>query len=48
MIESGTLILYILWRGVLLVIVSIGWGIGYIVGKFIGGIVAGYLKGYKG
>lgn len=40
--------IYVLWRGVLMVLAFLGWLIGIIVGTFIGGIAAGFLRGYKG
>ena len=48
MIERITLVLYVLWRAVLVTLAFIGWLIGMIVGTFVGGIAAGFLRGYKG
>lgn len=39
---------YVLWRGVLMMLAFIGWLIGILVGTFIGGIAAGFLRGYRG
>ena len=36
MIERAVLLLYVLWRGVLVVLAFVGWVIGMIVGTFIG------------
>ena len=48
MIERITLVLYVIWRAVLVVIAFCGWLLGMLVGTFIGGLAAGYLRGYKG
>ena len=42
------MILYVLWRAVLVVLAFCGWVIGMLVGTFVGGLVAGYTRGYKG
>ena len=42
------IVLYFLWRGVLVTLAFVGWVIGMVVGTFIGGIVGGYMRGFKG
>ena len=48
MIERITLICYIVWRALLVLIALCGRLIGTLVGTFVGGLVAGYEQGYKG
>lgn len=48
MIERGTLVFYVLWRAVLVVLAFVGWVIGMLVGTLVGGVAAGFLRGYKG
>lgn len=48
MIERIVLVLYVIWRALLVTLTFIGWVIGMIVGTFVGGVVSGYLRGYKG
>lgn len=43
-----TLVLYLIWRAVLVVLVFLGWVLGMLVGTFVGGIAAGFVRGYKG
>jgi hypothetical protein len=42
------MLLYVIWRGVLVVLAFIGWLIGMLIGTLIGGLVAGFTRGYKG
>lgn len=48
MINGVVLVLYVLWRAVLVTLAFVGWLIGMLVGTVAGGIVAGFLRGYKG
>ena len=48
MIERITLVLYIVWRAMLVMLALCGRLVGTLVGTFIGGLVAGYERGYKG
>jgi hypothetical protein len=48
MIDRIVLMLYLLWRGVLVVLAFCGWLIGMVVGTFAGGVAAGFLRGFKG
>lgn len=48
MIERIAMVLYVIWRAVLVALAFVGWLIGMIVGTFVGGITAGFLRGYKG
>lgn len=48
MIDLITLLLYLIWRGVLVVLVFIGWVVGMLVGTLIGGVAAGFMRGFKG
>lgn len=48
MIDGIVLVLYVIWRGILVVLAFVGWLIGMLVGTVAGGIVAGFLRGYKG
>ena len=41
-------VIYFLWRGLLIVLAFLGWGIGMIVGTFIGGLRGGFMRGYTG
>lgn len=42
------IVLYVIWRAVLVTLAFVGWFIGMIVGTLVGGLVAGYMRGYKG
>ena len=42
------MLLYVLWRGVLVVLAFVGWLIGMLVGTFVGGLVSGFTRGFKG
>ena len=42
------MLLYVIWRGVLVVLAFVGWLIGMVVGTFVGGVVSGFTRGYKG
>ena len=42
------IVIYVIWRAILVALAFVGWLIGMIVGTFVGGIVGGYMRGYKG
>ncbi len=42
------LVVYVLWRGVLVTLAFIGWTIGMLIGTLAGSIVAGVKRGYTG
>lgn len=48
MIARSSLLLYVLWRGVLVVLAFLGWLIGILVGTLIGGLVSGFKRGFEG
>jgi hypothetical protein len=48
MIERVTLVLYVLWRAVLVVLAFCGWLVGMLVGTLVGGLAAGFKRGYTG
>ena len=48
MIDRAALLLYVIWRAVLVALAFIGWTVGMVVGTLISGIVAGFMRGYKG
>ncbi len=48
MIDALTLILYVLWRAVLVVLTFIGWIVGMLIGAVVGGIRAGFKRGVTG
>ncbi len=48
MIERVVLVLYVVWRAVLVTLAFVGWVIGMLVGTLAGGVAAGFTRGYKG
>ena len=42
------IVLYVIWRGILVTLAFVGWMIGMLVGTFVGGVVGGYMRGVKG
>lgn len=48
MINGIALVLYLVWRAVLVVLAFCGWLIGMLVGTVVGGVATGFLRGYKG
>ena len=48
MIERITLVLYLLWRALLVTLAFLGWLIGTIIGTFAGGVWSGLKRGFTG
>jgi hypothetical protein len=42
------MLLYVIWRGILVALAFVGWLIGMLVGTLIGGLVAGFKRGFTG
>ncbi len=48
MIERITLILYIVWRALLVTLAFVGWIIGKLIGTVAGGVWSGLKQGFTG
>lgn len=48
MINGIVLVLYVVWRAILVALAFVGWLVGMLVGTLVGGVAAGFLRGYKG
>lgn len=48
MIERAALVLYVIWRAILVTLAFIGWVVGMLIGTLAGGVIAGFVRGYKG
>ena len=42
------IVLYVIWRAVLVTLAFLGWLLGMIVGTFVGGLLAGFKRGCEG
>ncbi len=48
MIERVVLVLYVVWRAVLVALAFVGWLVGMLVGTVVGGMVSGFKRGFSG